>query len=886
MKRMRSSHRGALCATGVWALLVLAPAAQADALNGRSLYLNGPASGGTACASCHGPTPANNVNGILAAANNPGVISSAFAANRGGMGALYNGKFSAAELSDLAAFIGNPNVTAAPAATLAPASLSFAGTTVGQASAALATTLTNSGNAALAISAVAVGGANAADFAISGGSCGAGVSVAAGASCTVQLVFRPGAAGARNASLNFSHNATGGGSSVALSGSGNAAPAPTIALSANALNFGTLLTGSASPAQTITVSNAGQAPLTFSGISLSGANPGIFQLAGSCSTTTAVAAGGSCTVTVVATPASAGAFSASLTLASNASNAGAGVSVSLSGSASAAAPALAANPSTVSFGTQTVGASATSQSVTISNRGNVPVSFTSIAVSGAPSVTLGSNSCGGPLAVGASCDLSLSFAPTAAGAINATLLLRSNAPDLSVGISGAGTSSAVARPVLSDTGPVTFGATQVGQQAAAHRTTLSNNGSAALRITTLALGGAHPGDFALAGSCAVGASVSPGASCTIDSSFQPTVAGARSADLVLMTDGGAQLSLSLSGNGVAVPVAAPSLGINPQAFDFGGVTVGEAGPVKRFTLSNTGSAPLTINNATFTGPFTAATDSSACGAFPLTLAAGASCELPVRFTPASAGSASGNVSLQATGASWTIALSGQGAAATPAAGQPQNRGGGGCSAAQDVNDPTLAALVVLAAAVLLWRRRQARRATAGASAGAAGGTLAAAACALLLAQGLTPAPAQAATVGQAAPAFALDGPQGAVKLEQYRGKLVYLDFWASWCGPCRQSFPWMNEMQARYGGQGLQIVGINVDARPDDARNFLTTTPARFAVAFDASGATPRAYGVKGMPSSVLIGPDGKVLYEHSGFRAADREALESRIKAALGASK
>ncbi|MDQ2822844.1 MAG: TlpA family protein disulfide reductase [Pseudomonadota bacterium] len=149
-----------------------------------------------------------------------------------------------------------------------------------------------------------------------------------------------------------------------------------------------------------------------------------------------------------------------------------------------------------------------------------------------------------------------------------------------------------------------------------------------------------------------------------------------------------------------------------------------------------------------------------------------------------------------------------------------------------------------------------------------------------------PLPAYTLETGTPAPAFTLSGPDGPVKLDQYRGKLVYVDFWASWCGPCRQSFPWMNEMQARYGSQGLQIVGINVDAKSDDARNFLSTTPARFAIAFDPSGATPRAYGVKGMPSSVLIGPDGKVLYEHSGFRAADREALESRIKTALGAMK
>ncbi|MFZ6647150.1 TlpA family protein disulfide reductase [Undibacterium sp. TJN25] len=138
--------------------------------------------------------------------------------------------------------------------------------------------------------------------------------------------------------------------------------------------------------------------------------------------------------------------------------------------------------------------------------------------------------------------------------------------------------------------------------------------------------------------------------------------------------------------------------------------------------------------------------------------------------------------------------------------------------------------------------------------------------------------------GSTAPAFELNGADGTVKLAKYQGKLVYLDFWASWCGPCRQSFPWMNEMQSKYGAQGLQIIGVNLDAKNDDARNFLSSTPAHFTIAFDPSGVTPRNYGVKGMPSSLLIGPDGKVLFEHSGFKEADRAELESKIKSLLGA--
>ena len=146
--------------------------------------------------------------------------------------------------------------------------------------------------------------------------------------------------------------------------------------------------------------------------------------------------------------------------------------------------------------------------------------------------------------------------------------------------------------------------------------------------------------------------------------------------------------------------------------------------------------------------------------------------------------------------------------------------------------------------------------------------------------------AMALDKGSNAPAFDLKGVEGNINLAKYQGKLVYLDFWASWCGPCRQSFPWMNELQSRYGAQGLQIIGVNLDQKNEDARQFLATTPARFLVAFDPAGATPRSYGVKGMPSSVLIGPDGKIIFEHAGFKEADRAALEEKIKSSLGAIK
>lgn len=143
--------------------------------------------------------------------------------------------------------------------------------------------------------------------------------------------------------------------------------------------------------------------------------------------------------------------------------------------------------------------------------------------------------------------------------------------------------------------------------------------------------------------------------------------------------------------------------------------------------------------------------------------------------------------------------------------------------------------------------------------------------------------AQALGVGQPAPELSAEGPQGPLRLAQFRGQFVYLDFWASWCGPCRQSFPWLNTMHERYAAQNLRIVAINVDQRREDAQRFLARHPANFLVAYDSEGQTPRAYAVKTMPSSVLIDGQGRVLMRHQGFREEEAPALEAELRRALG---
>jgi cytochrome c biogenesis protein CcmG/thiol:disulfide interchange protein DsbE len=134
------------------------------------------------------------------------------------------------------------------------------------------------------------------------------------------------------------------------------------------------------------------------------------------------------------------------------------------------------------------------------------------------------------------------------------------------------------------------------------------------------------------------------------------------------------------------------------------------------------------------------------------------------------------------------------------------------------------------------------------------------------------------TAGAAAAAGDKPLPQA---LSAYEGKLVYVDFWASWCGPCAESFPWLNQLQEKYGAD-LAVVGVNVDTDAKAADKFLQKHPARFDIVRDPAGALPELYRIEGMPSAVLLGADGRVLHQHSGFRPKEIAEYEAAIRAAL----
>ena len=136
-------------------------------------------------------------------------------------------------------------------------------------------------------------------------------------------------------------------------------------------------------------------------------------------------------------------------------------------------------------------------------------------------------------------------------------------------------------------------------------------------------------------------------------------------------------------------------------------------------------------------------------------------------------------------------------------------------------------------------------------------------------------------------ACALAKPDGPVetfeqKISSLKGQVIYVDFWASWCGPCRQSFPWMNNIQQQYQDQGFTVLSVNLDVERKFADEFLSDFPANFEVIYDPEGILARKMKVSGMPNSFIVNREGKIVSRHVGFNQQKQHAFEQEITALI----
>lgn len=146
------------------------------------------------------------------------------------------------------------------------------------------------------------------------------------------------------------------------------------------------------------------------------------------------------------------------------------------------------------------------------------------------------------------------------------------------------------------------------------------------------------------------------------------------------------------------------------------------------------------------------------------------------------------------------------------------------------------------------------------------------------------APAAAVEEGDKAPEFHAPrlNADGGVSLGDFRGKVVYLDFWASWCAPCLVSLPVLDELRKEFPADRFQILAVNLDREPAKARSFLRKRKIGYPSATDPEGRIPETFGLETMPTSYLIDAKGVVRHVHTGFRKGDVGDIRARIQGLL----
>lgn len=432
------------------------------------------------------------------------------------------------------AFILKIGPANAPAVTIAPSLLQFSTTDVGVTSAPLSTILRNMGSAALTITSKTVAG----DFAETDD---CGTSVAAGSFCTFSVTFTPTEPGSRFGSILLADDADGSPHFINLVGDGSA---PIVTVSPQSLTFPSVPVGQASPAQTVTVLNTGNATLNINSIAAS-AN---FAESNNCPP--ALAIGTSCQIQVTVTPPAGGVVTGTLTLTDNAP--GGVQTVALSGSGYVTTATF--TPSSLAFGTIAVGSTSSPQIVTATNTGTAAMVVSGVTASAGFSATTNCST----VPPNGTCSISVSFAPTATGAQTGSLTINDNAQGNPHSVALSGTGSAGIASISPSS--LTFAAATVGTTSSPQTITVTNTGNGPLTFSAIQAAG----DFAIANNNCN--SVAASASCTVQVTFTATAAGTRTGT-VTFTDSAANSPqlVSLTGSGIdfSMPASGGSATIMP-----------------------------------------------------------------------------------------------------------------------------------------------------------------------------------------------------------------------------------------------------------------------------------------------------------------------------------
>jgi hypothetical protein len=505
---------------------------------------------------------------------------------------------------------------------IAPGSLSFGSLSVNTQSAADTFVVTNDNRRSVAITKVS---SSLSEFIVTGPALP--LTLSAGASASFQVVFLPNGAQSFSGriAVTLSHQeGVSSTHSVAVTGTGvsPAPPAQTYLLSAStsSLSFGNALVGS-SASQTMTVTNSGTGSVTIAQAAISGAG---FTFSG-CSGAVTLAAGQSLTLTVSFAPATAGSATGSLSVVSSATNSP--TTIALSGTG--IQPQISVSPASASFGNVMVGAS-NSQALTIKNTGTANLSVTQETLAGTGFSLTGLTL---PLTVapGGSSSFTLGFTPASASSFAGSVTLVNNSPSSPVVVALAGTGVASALQLTASPVSLSFGSIATGTSTT-QSVTVTNTGNSSVTVSQISESGTG---FSAAG-FTVPLTLAAGQSTTFSVTFDPATTGSLSGSVTITsTASNSPATIALSGTGVQAQIS-----VIPASVSFGNVTVGVT-DTQSFTIKNAGTANLSVTQAALAG-----TGFTLSGlTVPLSVVPGGSSTFTVGFTPGSASSFTGSLTL-------------------------------------------------------------------------------------------------------------------------------------------------------------------------------------------------------------------------------------------------